>query len=73
MENPTEPVEITGKDSIWVCTCMNSGLWPFCDGSHHTYGGDGPEEVVLDPSKTYRLCQCFRTANRPFCDGSHLK
>ncbi|MBI3581572.1 MAG: CDGSH iron-sulfur domain-containing protein [Nitrospinae bacterium] len=73
MENSTGPIEITGKDSIWACTCMSSWLWPICDGSHHTYGGEGPEEVVLDPAKTYRLCQCFKTANRPFCDGSHLR
>lgn len=52
---------------------MQSEYWPLCDGSHHTFSGAGPEEVKLDPSKTYRLCQCFRTATRPFCDGSHTK
>ena len=67
------PIEITGESSIWACTCMNSNYWPRCDGSHHTFGGGGPEEIPLDPNKTYKLCQCFKTSNKPFCDNSHLK
>ena len=52
---------------------MQSDMWPYCDGSHHSFGGDGPEEVILDPKKTYKICQCYRTHTRPFCDGTHLK
>lgn len=68
------PMEISGKDSIWACTCMQSNFWPFCDGSHHTFGNNAePEEVPLDPAKSYKLCQCYKTSTRPFCDGSHAK
>jgi CDGSH-type Zn-finger protein len=67
------PIKITDTSEIAVCTCMQSNHWPFCDATHHTTGGDGPEIVQLDKSKTYYLCGCFRTKNRPFCDGSHEK
>jgi len=73
MGEETGPLEISGKDSIWSCACMQSNYWPLCDGSHHTLGGAGPVEIPLDPDKTYLLCQCYKTANRPFCDGSHAK
>ena len=67
------PIKITDTLEIAVCTCMQSNHWPFCDATHHTTGGDGPEIVQLDKNKTYYLCGCFRTKNRPFCDGSHEK
>lgn len=75
MSDKTGPIEITGQDSIWACTCMQSEMWPYCDGAHHSYGGEnvGPEEIKLDPAKTYKLCQCYRTRTKPFCDGTHLK
>ncbi len=73
MGDGTGPVDLTGQDSIWVCTCMQSEMWPYCDGAHHSFGGAGPEEVKLDPQKTYKICQCYRTKTRPFCDGTHLK
>ncbi|MBI5178435.1 MAG: CDGSH iron-sulfur domain-containing protein [Nitrospinae bacterium] len=73
MSDQEGPLTITGKDSIWACTCMQSAHWPFCDASHHTFGGGEPVEIQLDPQKTYQLCQCYKTKNRPFCDGSHNK
>ncbi|MBI4382608.1 MAG: CDGSH iron-sulfur domain-containing protein [Nitrospinae bacterium] len=66
------PMEITGAESLLICTCMQSNHWPLCDGSHHTLGGE-PELIRLDKSKTYYFCSCYRTKNRPFCDGSHAK
>ena len=65
------PVKITQAEEIAICTCMQSSLWPLCDASHHTLGGDGPKIIRLDKNKTYYFCGCFKTKNSPFCDGSH--
>ena len=73
MSEEKGPTEITGEEEIAACTCMQSKYWPYCDGTHHTLGGDGPEIIPLDKNKTYYLCRCYRTKNRPFCDGSHEK
>lgn len=66
-----QPMKISNMEDIAVCTCMQSNHWPFCDGSHHTTGGEGPDIIKLDKEKTYLLCTCYKTKNRPFCDGSH--
>tara|TARA_Y100000294_G_scaffold92017_1_gene85805 strand:- start:691 stop:912 length:222 start_codon:yes stop_codon:yes gene_type:complete len=71
MSEKKGPLEISGEEEILVCTCMQSGHWPFCDSSHHTMGGSGPKTVQLNKKKTYHLCRCYKTKNPPFCDGSH--
>jgi len=71
MSQKKGPLEISGEEEILACTCMQSGHWPFCDGSHHTMGGNGPKSVKLNKEKTYHLCRCYKTKNPPFCDGSH--
>ena len=71
MSEEKGPTEISGVEQILTCTCMQSAYWPYCDSTHHTFGGTGPRLVKLDKNKTYHLCRCCKTKNPPFCDGSH--
>lgn len=71
MTDKKGPLEVSGESEIYICKCMQSQYWPYCDSSHHGMGGGGPEKVILDKNKTYYLCRCYRTKTSPFCDGSH--
>jgi CDGSH-type Zn-finger protein len=53
------------------CSCGHSDKFPYCDGSHDTYGGK-PLKFTLEKKKEVWLCRCGRSTNKPYCDGSHL-
>lgn len=44
-ETPRTEITIEPGEAIWVCRCMKSKKYPFCDGTHRDYDGYGPAKV----------------------------
>ncbi len=65
-----ELVTLEGGKTYHWCSCGQSKIQPFCDGSHR--GTDfAPVKVRLQESASKLLCACKQTRNPPYCDGSH--
>lgn len=67
----TQPVviELEAGDYYW-CSCGESSVQPFCDGSHQ--GTDfTPVKLSLDKKQGVGWCLCKHTNNPPLCDGTH--
>ena len=44
-ETPRTEVVLEPGESVWLCRCMHSKKYPFCDGTHKHYDGYGPVKV----------------------------
>lgn len=63
-------VEELDEGTYYWCTCGESAMQPFCDGSHA--GTEfTPMEFKITEKKKYGLCGCKQSKNQPFCDGFH--
>ncbi|MDH5573003.1 MAG: CDGSH iron-sulfur domain-containing protein [Gammaproteobacteria bacterium] len=70
-KSPYKVDVVEGKTYYW-CSCGQSKMQPFCDGSHKTSGLE-PVVFTADKTATVFLCGCRKTAKAPFCDGTHNK
>ena len=57
------------KKYAW-CSCGESKIQPFCDGSHK---GTEFSPIIVDNQKDGNIawCGCKISKNSPYCDGSH--
>ena len=60
-----------GKTYQW-CSCGQSDIQPFCDGSHEG-SSFAPVEYTATESGSVEFCGCKHSANGALCDGSHEK
>eukprot|EP00455_Lapot_gusevi_P031045 TRINITY_DN3350_c0_g1_i1.p1 TRINITY_DN3350_c0_g1~~TRINITY_DN3350_c0_g1_i1.p1 ORF type:complete len:115 (+),score=0.23 TRINITY_DN3350_c0_g1_i1:64-408(+) len=78
------PHKVDIKDGPkWICMCLHSQKFPYCDGSHSKLEGEKKRQPFkADPkmlnTESVWVCGCGWTNNRdkkntPFCDGSHSK
>jgi len=44
-ETPRTEVVLEPGESVWLCRCMKSKKFPYCDGAHKQYDGFGPVKV----------------------------
>ena len=50
------------KNGNWWCSCGQSKMQPFCDGSH-----------IGKEKKRAAWCTCKHSKNKPYCDGTHMQ
>ncbi len=58
------------KKYSW-CTCGESMIQPFCDGTHKKVGVFKSLPFQVEEEKEYYICGCKLTSTPPFCDGTH--
>ena len=71
-KNSPLKIKVEANKKFAYCACGHSDIFPSCDGSHKTYGGN-PIKFTLDKEQELTLCRCGKSKNAPHCDGSHLK
>lgn len=73
MENKNYPIIVDAEagKTYAFCTCLNSKIFPFCDGSH---GQSGKIPIVQTMTETTKIAICTcRKSDNYFCNGSHTK
>lgn len=45
-DHPVTQVRLEPGEQVWLCRCLKSKKFPFCDGSHKAHPGTGPVAVT---------------------------